>query len=184
MNSTHQRVSPSEAFAKSIVDQVLEYICYDSNFEVNVFAYFISQSGCLWEDVSLIISEDRHDFVRFDTFVNYLEGRSSSKTSIKRFSAIASTIGLILCQRYCGPCLKHPFSMIWDIFVLLSQTIYVKVDYAPTKDHQRMSNTQKSTEPRTHLFRRYCFEQRSNWKVAYTLNKAMQTNAKDGIFNQ
>ncbi len=99
-------------FAKSIVDQVLEYICYDSNFEVNVFAYFISQSGCLWEDVSLIISEDRHDFVRFDTFVNYLEGRSSSKTSIKRFSAIASTIGLILCQRYCGPCLKHPFSMI------------------------------------------------------------------------
>ncbi len=80
----HEAQSQLACSAFAILGQVLEYRC-DGNFEVNIFAYFISQSGCLWELVSLIITETRQDPIRFDTFVNCLE-KSSSKTSIKRSS--------------------------------------------------------------------------------------------------
>ena len=71
------------ALAKSIQDQVLEYRCR-GNFKINIVTYFISQSDCLWELVSLIITESQQDPVRFDIFVNNLE-RSFGKTSIRRF---------------------------------------------------------------------------------------------------
>ena len=74
------------ALAKSIHDQVLEYRIY-SNFKINIISYFISQSDCLWEHISLEVSEHRRHPVHFDTFVNCLQ-RASSKTSIKRFSLI------------------------------------------------------------------------------------------------
>ncbi len=72
------------ALAESMQDQVLEYRISDK-FKLNLIAYFISQSHCSWKIVSLIIDEVRPDYIDFDTFLNHLQ-RSSSKTSIRRFS--------------------------------------------------------------------------------------------------
>ena len=74
------------ALAKSIQDQMLEYR-FSGNFQLNIIAYFISQSGCSWEYVYLDIVEDRWYPICFNTFVSHLQ-IPSRNTSIRRLSIL------------------------------------------------------------------------------------------------
>ena len=72
------------ALAKSVEGQVLRYELND-NFELSILGYFLSQSDCLWNIISLKIHESRDNYIYLDRFVVPLKS-ASPKTLIKKFS--------------------------------------------------------------------------------------------------
>ena len=88
LHLTYESQSPQAccALAKSIEDQMIWYdLPHGKNFELSILGYFISQSDCLWENISLTVYESRSNFICFDRFVEPFQS-ASPKTSIKRFS--------------------------------------------------------------------------------------------------